>query len=652
MLTLGEIGSVKMCKRILKSQTNTEGGIPFYKIGTFGKEPDAFISEEVFEEYKVNDKISVGEKSKMNNLMNNQATIQPNLESKGYLFESGLFGLNMEITRKGFFGGLCAQMLNNRKFFMGQDGVDGWECHNFERVLDRFEESLCESNFVVLKDGGSMSQSSSVIALQKGKEYEAKIWIKAITDTAAVTFGVQSMTQTMRVIADGALYQMVAFVFDGEDIENGTFSVQVNGEVAVFEVSLMPTDNFYGMRWDVIEQLRIIAPTSLRFPGGCAADHFAWKESLKAPEFRKPVDGLSKASFLFCDTHHQDTMDIGLNEFFMLCKELNAEPEYTVSLVLSDGEDARRLVEYCNGDETTEYGAKRQALGFDAFNVHLWYIGNEVYCFGGKCQNSIVAAARTDELIKAMKQADPSIAVVICLTWASSYHAWDFDFMKHLKSDFDYVSCHDYINSWPDASQGENGMTTCEILESHFADGECFSLNFYRNKLCPHNFDKIRICMDEWNYSFGKESSNALFFSNALQFHFLAKSKETYHVDRAEFFMPVNEGMITVCGNPCKLESTGELFRFMAGHRDGRVIPCTADTPALDILCTDHGDHLFMSVVNRSNVPCKLNVEGYNVSACTEIRVLEYSFESNDYKVLTTEDASVSGHSTLFLTLH
>ncbi len=52
MLPLGEIGSVKMCKRILKSQTNTEGGIPFYKIGTFGKEPDAFISEEVFEEYK------------------------------------------------------------------------------------------------------------------------------------------------------------------------------------------------------------------------------------------------------------------------------------------------------------------------------------------------------------------------------------------------------------------------------------------------------------------------------------------------------------------------------------------------------------------------------------------------------------------------
>ena len=45
--TLGELGKVSMCKRILKKQTNTESGIPFYKIGTFGKEANAFISEEI-----------------------------------------------------------------------------------------------------------------------------------------------------------------------------------------------------------------------------------------------------------------------------------------------------------------------------------------------------------------------------------------------------------------------------------------------------------------------------------------------------------------------------------------------------------------------------------------------------------------------------
>ena len=49
---LGDIGTVQMNKRIFKTQTSTSGEIPFYKIGTFGKTPDAYISRELFEEYK------------------------------------------------------------------------------------------------------------------------------------------------------------------------------------------------------------------------------------------------------------------------------------------------------------------------------------------------------------------------------------------------------------------------------------------------------------------------------------------------------------------------------------------------------------------------------------------------------------------------
>lgn len=47
-----DVGSVAMCKRIFKEQTSDEGEVPFYKIGTFGSEPDAFISRELFNEYK------------------------------------------------------------------------------------------------------------------------------------------------------------------------------------------------------------------------------------------------------------------------------------------------------------------------------------------------------------------------------------------------------------------------------------------------------------------------------------------------------------------------------------------------------------------------------------------------------------------------
>lgn len=50
--TLGDIGKPSMCKRILKHQTSLTGDIPFYKIGTFGKTPDAFISKEIYNEFR------------------------------------------------------------------------------------------------------------------------------------------------------------------------------------------------------------------------------------------------------------------------------------------------------------------------------------------------------------------------------------------------------------------------------------------------------------------------------------------------------------------------------------------------------------------------------------------------------------------------
>ena len=49
---LGDIGKISMCKRIMKSETSSNGDIPFYKIGTFGGQANAYISKETFDEYK------------------------------------------------------------------------------------------------------------------------------------------------------------------------------------------------------------------------------------------------------------------------------------------------------------------------------------------------------------------------------------------------------------------------------------------------------------------------------------------------------------------------------------------------------------------------------------------------------------------------
>lgn len=51
-ITLGDIGKVCMCKRIMKNETSGSGDVPFYKIGTFGKQADAYISYDIFNDYK------------------------------------------------------------------------------------------------------------------------------------------------------------------------------------------------------------------------------------------------------------------------------------------------------------------------------------------------------------------------------------------------------------------------------------------------------------------------------------------------------------------------------------------------------------------------------------------------------------------------
>jgi restriction endonuclease S subunit len=50
-MTIGEIGKILMCKRIMKNETNTEKGVPFYKIGTFGGQANAYISNELYKKY-------------------------------------------------------------------------------------------------------------------------------------------------------------------------------------------------------------------------------------------------------------------------------------------------------------------------------------------------------------------------------------------------------------------------------------------------------------------------------------------------------------------------------------------------------------------------------------------------------------------------
>ncbi|MBO4423597.1 MAG: hypothetical protein J5879_09170, partial [Clostridia bacterium] len=152
-------------------------------------------------------------------------------------------------------------------------------------------------------------------------------------------------------------------------------------------------------------------------------------------------------------------------------------------------------------------------------------------------------------------------------------------------------------------------------------------------------------------FSWGCDANNAMYLSNALEFHFLARSWGKYGVTDARYFMPVNEGMITVKGTECRVECSGEMFRLLHGHKDGVIFECTSENPDLDVLCTRHGEELYMSVVNRRSGEYEIRVEGYTAELCTQIVPDEYAFSNSGFEIKHYDRPVVTGHGMTFIKL-
>ncbi|MBR6935781.1 MAG: hypothetical protein IKH41_09870 [Clostridia bacterium] len=194
---------------------------------------------------------------------------------------------------------------------------------------------------------------------------------------------------------------------------------------------------------------------------------------------------------------------------------------------------------------------------------------------------------------------------------------------------------------------GTDGVIACENVKNTYLHDTDEGLEFYKDELLAEVWEKVRICVDEWNFCWGSGSNNALLISNALQLHFFGRNADKYHIREARFFMTVNEGMITVSATGSKVESSGKLFRFMAGHKGGNVVSCASDD-SLDVLCTRHDGYYYVSAVNRSGAPCSIEADGLEIYDCIEISVGEFSFFSNDYKISAKSDASVGAYGILF----
>jgi alpha-L-arabinofuranosidase len=145
--------------------------------------------------------------------------------------------------------------------------------------------------------------------------------------------------------------------------------------------------NVDGIRKELVDEMRKIKPPVVRFPGGCFADSYDWRDGV-GPADKRPkrtnfwAEGEAGAAPA---SHRYDPNEFGTNEFAHLCKLIGGEPYLAANLRSLPAEEFYRWVEYCNSPAgSTTLADLRASGGFkEPFNVRYWGVGNESWGCGG-----------------------------------------------------------------------------------------------------------------------------------------------------------------------------------------------------------------------------------------------------------------------------
>ena len=148
--------------------------------------------------------------------------------------------------------------------------------------------------------------------------------------------------------------------------------------------------NVGGIRKSLVDALQKINSPVIRWPGGCFADSYDWKDGI-GPAAKRP----RRTNFWAGDPlvrnqgntpQKYDPNEFGTNEFVQFCKLAGSQPYFAANVRSLPAEDFYRWVEYCNSPAgSTTLADLRAASGYkDAFNVRYWGIGNESWGCGGE----------------------------------------------------------------------------------------------------------------------------------------------------------------------------------------------------------------------------------------------------------------------------
>jgi alpha-N-arabinofuranosidase len=254
-----------------------------------------------------------------------------------------------------------------------------------------------------------------------------------------------------------------------------------------------PTADERGFRTDVIELVKELGVSTIRYPGGNFVSGFQWEDSVGPVEHRPRRLDLA--------WHSTETNEVGLHEFAEWLDDVGSELMLAVNLGTRGVQEALQLLEYANvpADARTALTRRRVENGrTDAFGVRIWCLGNEMdgpWQLGHRSADDYGKLAA--ETARAMRQLDPDLRLVVCGSSSSAmptFGEWERTVLTHTYDLVDYISCHAY---WQERN-GDLGSFLASavdmdrMIESVVATADAVGAALRNPK-------RIQISFDEWN---------------------------------------------------------------------------------------------------------------------------------------------------------
>lgn len=339
---------------------------------------------------------------------------------------------------------------------------------------------------------------------------------------------------------------------------------------------------------DVIAALKKVRPPVMRWPGGCFADDYHWRDGI-GPVERRPRD---------VNIHWGNVVEpntFGTHEFMQFCRAIGAQPYFAGNLGSGSPQEMRDWVEYCNYSSGTTLSDERAANGdLEPFRVRYWGVGNENWGCGGNFTPDDYAT-EFRRYATYMRNFDEELYLVACgpnnndLEWTRRFFTKVFDSDPRRRRIHGYAA-HYYCHTPGTATEYDEGGWYQVLAQAQLMEPLVVQQRALMDAFDPER--KIGLIIDEWgtwHRPVPGRNPRFLWQQNTLRDALVAAltldifNRHADKVVMANIAQTVNvlQALILTENGKTITTPTYHVFDLYKGHQGGQSLRTMIDSPEL-----------------------------------------------------------------------